>query len=186
MRVHRDLRPSPAHRATACACPSTCAMFGCVELSPHTPPLAPSYKHPGRPRFSPARTRALVPATPSNMILPPTPQAKARAHLHYYVGDWPETDCIAVRESAALGCLPLTSTAGALGDKDYTVQVGGDPRQPDVQRRAARRAVELLAGCGGRPRGQGVITPRLMEETWDRVAQQWMEIIGEGGGGTVG
>lgn len=116
----------------------------------------------------------------------PTPQAKARAHLHYYVGDWPETDCIAVRESAALGCLPLTSTAGALGDKDYTVQVGGDPRQPDVQRRAARRAVELLAGCGGRPRGQGMITPRLMEETWDRVAQQWMEIIGGGGGGTVG
>jgi hypothetical protein len=28
-----------------------------------------------------------------------------------------------------------------------------------------------------------MLSPRLREETWDRVAQQWMDIIGGGGVG---
>ena len=97
--------------------------------------------------------------------------AKANAPLLYYVGDWPEIDCIAVRESAALGCVPLTSTLAVFGDaaKDYCVKVEGDPHTAETQRAAAARAVELLrAEDVGR-----VDTPTLRDETWDRVAARW-------------
>ena len=55
--------------------------------------------------------------------------AKARADLHYYVTTWPEIDCIAVRESAMVGTVPLTPASGVFGEKEYCVRVKGDPRE---------------------------------------------------------
>lgn len=106
--------------------------------------------------------------------------AKARSHLHYYVGDWPEIDCIAVRESAMLGCVPLTSRTAVFGDKekDYCVRVPGDPTLPSVQRAAAAEAIRLLAHFGANGAMPQVVSEALREETWDRIAARWLQVVG--------
>jgi hypothetical protein len=104
-------------------------------------------------------------------------RAKARAQLLYYVGDWPEIDCIAVREAAMLGCVPLTSTQAVFGDesKDYCVRVPGDPTKAETQREGARLAIEMLAAyqAKGRHGLPNVDTPTLRDETWAKVAARW-------------
>ena len=109
-------------------------------------------------------------------------RAKARAQLLYYVGDWPEIDCIAVREAAMLGCVPLTSSVAVFGDaaKDYVVRVPGDPKQPSTQQAAARLAIEMLREYQRTGRMPSVDTPTLREETWARVAGRWLEVIERG------
>ena len=84
-------------------------------------------------------------------------------------------DCIAARESAALGCAPLTSSYAVFGDaaKDYCLKVGGDPREPATQRAAAARAIELLRAL----EPPCVDTATLRDETWRRVAARWLEVI---------
>eukprot|EP00966_Prymnesium_polylepis_P200892 4655381-Prymnesium_polylepis.1 len=121
--------------------------------------------------------------------------AKARAQLHYYVGTWPEIDCIAARESAMLRCVPLTSSVAVFGDpaKDYCLRVPGDPAAPRTQRAAAGVAIRLLqahAATGGR---LSSVTDTLRGETWDRVAARWLAIVraaaleeAEGGGAQGG
>ena len=78
----------------------------------------------------PNQMRALIAASPGVIDHGRVGQrellrAKARARLHYYVSTWPEVDCIAARESAVLGCAPLTSSYGVFGDaaKDYCLKV---------------------------------------------------------------
>ena len=102
-------------------------------------------------------------------------RAKARAQLHYYVGHWPEIDCIAVRESAAVGCLPLTSAVAAFGDarKDYCLKVPGDPCNPWTQRAAAGIAIRLLQHKPP-PSTYSCRTQQLETETWDHVAARWL------------
>lgn len=102
---------------------------------------------------------------------------KASAHIHYYVGDYTEIDCISVRESAMVDCLPVTSSVGAMGEKDYTVQIPGNPTTKEMQVTAATKIVELLRSRTGSllaPYTEG--TTRLRrEETWERVAARWLE-----------
>lgn len=106
--------------------------------------------------------------------------AKARAAVHYYVGDWPEVDCISVRESAAVGCVPVTSTVGVFGDaaKDYCLKVDGDAAARDTQVRAAQLVAELLADpvaqCAAR---KSVQTQALRDETWAGVALRWLPLL---------
>ena len=106
-------------------------------------------------------------------------KAKACAPLLYYVGDWPEIDCIAVREAAMLGCVPLTSSVAVFGDKakDYVIRVKGNPTEPDTQRRAAEVAVEILRMYEEHGRLPDVGTPTLREETWARVAERWLGLL---------
>ena len=108
-------------------------------------------------------------------------RTKARAQILYYVGDWPEIDCIAVREAAMLGCVPLTSSVAVFGDeeKDYVVKVEGDPTEAATQVEGAKVAMRLLAEYvkSGRISSVEVRTERLMEETWRRVAERWLEVI---------
>ena len=106
-------------------------------------------------------------------------RAKARAQILYYVGDWPEIDCIAVREAAMLGCVPLTSSVAVFGDaaKDYVVRVEGDPAYPQTQRDAAAKAIAMLKDYERTGFMPSVDTPTLREETWSRVAARWLQHI---------
>ena len=96
--------------------------------------------------------------------------------LLYYICTFPEIDCIAVREAAMLGCVPLTSSYAVFGDeaKDYVVRVAGEPTAAETQREAARVAIELLQRYErGTPPMPSVDTPTLRDETWSRVAARW-------------
>ena len=105
--------------------------------------------------------------------------AKARAQMLYYVGHWPEIDCIAAREAAMLGCVPLTSSVAVFGDpaKDYCVRVPGDPMLPETQRVAAMRAAELLQTYERTGELPNVDTPTLRSESWKAVAARWLEVM---------
>ena len=104
-------------------------------------------------------------------------EAKARAPLLYYITDFPEVDCIAVREAAMLGCVPLTSTFAVFGDvsKDYCVRVPGEPRDPATQHAAADVAIQLLRAYEATGELPNVHTPTLQAETWARVAERWLQ-----------
>ena len=105
--------------------------------------------------------------------------AKARAQMLYYIGHWPEIDCIAAREAAMLGCVPLTSSVAVFGDpaKDYCVRVPGDPMLPETQRVAAMRAAELLQTYERTGELPNVDTPTLRSESWKAVAARWLEVM---------
>ena len=98
--------------------------------------------------------------------------AKARADLHYYVTTWPEIACIAVRESARVGTVPLTSAGGVFGEKEYCVRGEGDPREATMQHEAARVAIELIKKGARAER-----TAALEAETWDAVAAGWVGFV---------
>ena len=104
---------------------------------------------------------------------------KARAQILYYVGDWPEVDCIAVREAAMLGCVPITSSVAVFGDeaKDYIVRVPGDPTLPETQQAAARQAISILLEYERTRTLPSVDTPTLRRETWDQVAASWLAVM---------
>ena len=103
-------------------------------------------------------------------------RAKARAQLLYYISSWPEIDCIAVREAACLGCVPLTSTFAVFGDvaKDYCIKVDGDPMDAATQHAAADVAIELLRRYETTGALPDVQTTNLRAETWARVAERWL------------
>ena len=48
---------------------------------------------------------------------------RIESNIHYYAGNFPEIDCISVRESASVGCVPFTSNLAAFTDdtKDYVI-----------------------------------------------------------------
>ena len=106
-------------------------------------------------------------------------RVKARSQILYYVGDWPEIDCIAVREAAMLGCVPLTSRVAVFGDdaKDYCVKVTGAPALAQTQRAAASVAIEMLRRYEETGALPDVQTPTLHEETWERVAARWLALL---------
>ena len=104
-------------------------------------------------------------------------KAKAESNFHYYIGQYPEIDCISVRESAYVGCIPIVSTVGCFKDenKDYCVRIKGDPTKPDTQERGASRLLYLM----NHPEEYEKIRKnilndmKLMSETWDNVAKYW-------------
>lgn len=108
-------------------------------------------------------------------------QAKREAVVHYYVGTWPEVDCISVRESAAAGCIPVTSTAGVFScsEKGYSIRVAGDAACPDTQRTAASFIARLLQDkdlerC---TRAYVLGHPGLRAETWPSIARRWLREV---------
>ena len=98
-------------------------------------------------------------------------EEKAKSHLHYYVTYFPEVDCISVRESIAVKCLPIMSDYAALKEKPYGIHIPGNPQLQETHEIAARKTIELLKN------------PKLIEpyvenvhyETWDEVAKEWIK-----------
>ena len=99
---------------------------------------------------------------------------KSTASIHYYGGTYPEIDCISIRESAAVGCVPVTTTCGVFAEKKYCVLVKGEPKARETQEVLAYKVVELLKN----PEQLSQIRKEFMElaqqETWDKIAPQWL------------
>lgn len=99
---------------------------------------------------------------------------KASSVIHYYGSVWPETDCISVRESASVGCVPVTTSFGPLGEKKYCIKVKGDPRQPRTQERLAGKIVGLLKNPTATSRAAEKVRMEAMKDRWERIAKLWL------------
>lgn len=101
---------------------------------------------------------------------------KAKANIHYYVGDFQEIDCISVRESASLGAIPVVSgEACVFKEKDYCVLVDGDPTLQETQERGADVITELLRNRKRVEERRNEIN--VSEETWEKIAERWLDVL---------
>ncbi|WP_404790604.1 hypothetical protein [Altericista sp. CCNU0014] len=103
--------------------------------------------------------------------------AKSSAVIHYYATTFEEIDGISLRESAVLGCLPVTTDYAALVEKEYCLKRSGDPNDPRTQVAVAHQVVELLKD----PVKLKELSQNAREvacaETWDNIAKRWIEQI---------
>ncbi|WP_204141126.1 glycosyltransferase family 4 protein [Halomicronema sp. CCY15110] len=104
---------------------------------------------------------------------------KATASIHYYACTYPEIDCISVRESAAVGCVPVTTDFAAFQEKSYCVKVAGEPEAQETQEKIAHRIIELLEN----PDELSILSERFRElvkrETWHEVSKVWLQYFDE-------
>jgi glycosyltransferase involved in cell wall biosynthesis len=102
---------------------------------------------------------------------------KARATIHYYVGDFQEIDCISVRESACLGTIPVVSAqALVFNEKSYCVRIDGDPHKKETHEAAAEKICQILL----RPKEAEKLRSELvvpLTETWENTARKWLQVL---------
>lgn len=102
-------------------------------------------------------------------------QEKSTSTIHYYAATYPEIDCISVRESAILGCIPVTTDFAALAEKQYSVKVAGEPGDRLTQEAVAKQIIELLKS----PEQLELLRQKFHElakkETWDKIAPLWLQ-----------
>ncbi len=102
---------------------------------------------------------------------------KSTSTIHYYACTFQETDCISVRESALVGCVPVTTDYAALAEKDYCIKVPGNPYQQETQELVAGKIVEFLK----KPEQLQNLRRQFQEiakhETWENIASAWLANI---------
>lgn len=99
---------------------------------------------------------------------------KSHASIHYYAGTYPEIDCISLRESAAVGCVPVTTTCGVFAEKEYAVKVEGEPKAQETQETVAYKIIELLQNPQELENIRQKFYTLAVQETWDKIAQVWL------------
>ncbi len=104
-------------------------------------------------------------------------EEKAASAIHYYGCTFEEVDCISVRESAIVGCVPVTTDYAVLAEKDYCHRVPGDPQDPATQRAVAERIVHLLQNPDELAALRATCAEHAKQDTWDRIAQRWIESL---------
>ncbi|ACK66599.1 hypothetical protein PCC8801_2594 [Rippkaea orientalis PCC 8801] len=100
---------------------------------------------------------------------------KSTCAIHYYGCSFQETDCVSVRESALVGCVPVTSSYSALGEKQYCVRVSGNPYQQETQENIAHKIVELLNNQDRLQLLRQDFQELAKAETWDNIAKSWID-----------
>lgn len=104
-------------------------------------------------------------------------QEKSTSSIHYYACTYEEIDCISVRESAMVGCVPVTTDYGVFSEKDYCLKVPGEPKAKETQEAIAHKIVHLLRN----PQELEVLRQKFMEvaqnDTWDKIAKVWLNRI---------
>jgi len=97
---------------------------------------------------------------------------KATAPVHFYPCIFEEIDCIGVRESAAVECIPVTTNYAALKDRTYCWTVPGNPLKIETQKNVADKVVLLLTTAFEGSEGFSVLA---REESWKNIADRWAE-----------
>lgn len=105
-------------------------------------------------------------------------KAKASSTIHYFASDFEEIDCISVRESALVGCVPVTTDYAALREKPYGVKVKGDPRLRETQEAAAKEIVRLIK-TGEVEKYRDLCIEGAKKETWKEIAKKWQKVMSE-------
>ncbi|NEQ36352.1 MAG: glycosyltransferase family 4 protein [Okeania sp. SIO3I5] len=101
-------------------------------------------------------------------------EEKATSAIHYYGCTFQEIDCISVRESAMVGCVPVTTDYVALSEKDYCVKVAGNPYEKDIQESIAYQIVELLKNPEKLAEIRESNQKLVRKETWENIAKTWL------------
>lgn len=96
-------------------------------------------------------------------------QLKARCKVHFYPTTFEEIDCIGVRESAAVECIPFTTDYAALKGREYCVRTAGDPYDEKTQIQVATSVVEYLKFP------YEIDTQKAREENWENISKLWKE-----------
>jgi hypothetical protein len=104
-------------------------------------------------------------------------ESKANAAIHYYATNFEEMEPISLKESAVVGCLPVTTDYAVLAEKDYCLKTSGDPNDPSVQEAVAYKVVELLKDQSKLEALRQDYRAIASTETWDRIAKLWLEQI---------
>ncbi len=101
-------------------------------------------------------------------------QEKSTAAIHYYASTFQEIDCITVRESALVGCVPVTTRYAALKEKSYCISIPGNPHQSTTQEAVAWEIVKLLKNPDKLASIRQAFQDLAKEETWENIAQVWL------------
>jgi len=103
-------------------------------------------------------------------------EEKSKSSIHYYVTNFEEIDCISIRESAAVGCVPVTSNYAALKEKDYVIKINGDPNLQKTHEDAAREIVWLLK-TKEMEKYRQEFKERARKESWQEQAKLWISVL---------
>ena len=102
-------------------------------------------------------------------------EEKSKSSIHYYAATFEEIDCISVRESAAVGTIPVTTDFAALKEKDYVEKIKGSPYKKETHEAIAERIVFLL-------KNPLVMFPKRKEfkekarlESWNKISDLWIK-----------
>lgn len=98
---------------------------------------------------------------------------KARSVIHYYGCTFQEIDCISVRESAAVGCVPVTTDYAALSEKDYCLKVSGNPYAKETQEKLAHTIVDLLKNHEKLKEINQKYLDIVKQENWQIISRSW-------------
>lgn len=102
-------------------------------------------------------------------------QEKSTASIHYYGCTYKEIDCISIRESAVVGCVPVTTDFAVFQEKKYCERVPlvGEPTSKESQEALAYRIVDLLRN----PQELAMLRQKFhgiaKQETWENIAKCW-------------
>lgn len=100
---------------------------------------------------------------------------KEKCSVHYYICNWPEVDCISVRESAIAGCVPVVSNRYAFSTKNYCMKVDGNPNEKSTQVEAATKIVELLKDQEKLHTLSQEYRSNALCENWEAISQRWFK-----------
>ena len=100
---------------------------------------------------------------------------KAECKAHFYPSTFEEIDCIGVRESAAVECVPFTTDYAALKDRPYCVTQEGNP----FNKRTQEKVAENLAGYlwGILSVDVAVFKEKARAESWKNISQLWLKNV---------
>jgi glycosyltransferase involved in cell wall biosynthesis len=104
-------------------------------------------------------------------------EEKARAAIHYYGCTYREIDCISVRESAVVSCVPVVTDFAVFQEKDYCVKVPGEAADPATQQALAWKIVELLQNPDLLAQERQRCRASAIDDTWERSAAAWLDVI---------
>lgn len=101
-------------------------------------------------------------------------QAKSEALVHFYPSTFEEIDCIGVRESAAVECIPVTTDYAALKGRSYCVTTKGNPLKKETHEAVANDVIHCLAGDD---LGTSKFVELARSESWPNISDLWLKEI---------
>lgn len=101
----------------------------------------------------------------------------------YYSNTLAETDCISIRESVLLECIPVISTLNVFGERQG-IKLAGDPSKESDQINAAYTLANVIVDYKYNNKSLNVLKDEFIEKTflqnWSEIAQVWLNQMEKG------